>query len=62
MIRPDGELSAFQVVTEMSDGGWVAHRGMGGSVGGWVAQMIERQTAVAEVPGSNPASPKVEVI
>ena len=25
--------------------------------GGWVAQMIEHQTAVAEVPGSNPASP-----
>ena len=39
-----------------SDGGWVAQ------IGGWVAQMIERQTAVAEVPGSNPASPKVEVI
>ena len=37
--------------------------GMGGSDGGgWVAQMIERQTAVAEVLGSNPASPKVEVI
>ena len=26
-----------------------------------MAQMIERQTAVAEVPGSNPASPRVEV-
>ena len=41
--------------------GWLRW-GMGSSDGGWVAQMIERQTAVAEVLGSNPASPKVEVI
>ena len=51
-------------------GGWVAQMGDGWlSLGDerskwweWVAQMIEPQTAVAEVPGSNPASTQVEVI